>query len=227
MHGPPWETLMRARTPWRARSRARFLPKRYDTALFSAAFAALVGVGVVSIHWPGLRAVDDIEVVLSVALGAGFIVAAMHWRMAWHLFANRFFLRPLVILVRPWVIDGDTLDDLASNVRYRVANIDAPETDSTCYREADRARQAKWALIGLVRRARVVSVRPTFRFDRYGRRVAFVLIDGQDAGRWLVAQGLAVPWRGRRKRWCGPSGGLAQIARSGARPHQCKTCRAL
>jgi endonuclease YncB( thermonuclease family) len=128
-------------------------------------------------------------------------------------------------VLHPWIIDGDTLDDRAEGVRYRLANIDAPELEGKCFRERARAHAAKDAATSLVRRAKQVSVRRTFRWDMYGRRAAFVLVDGQGLGELLVQRGLAVPWRGRRKRWCGPNGGLALIAASGGPSFACTTCR--
>src|SRR5262245_10996333 len=34
----------------------------------------------------------------------------------------------VVVISAPWVIDGDTIDDRATRTRYRLQNIDAPET---------------------------------------------------------------------------------------------------
>lgn len=218
---------MRAR-PWGARRRLR-LSKRFkrDAVFFAAAFAALFGIGFLYSHWAAIRLAMPGDAAFAVALGAVLIATGAFWRTAWHLFANRFFLGAPRPLRQPWVVDGDTIDDLHSGVRYRLANIDAPETESTCYKEAARAQLAKWTLVRMVREARFVAARPTFRVDGFGRRVAFLLIDGADAGEMLMARGFAVPWRGWRKRWCGPGGGLAKIARTGAMPHQCKTCGAL
>lgn len=213
--------------PLRAAWRLRF-PKRMkrDVIFFFTAFAALFGVAVAA--WPAFDAADRrVESVAAVAGASVAFILFAFWRPVWHAFANRFFLRPLRRLPDPWVVDGDTIDDRATGIRYRFANIDAPEIEGAkCYREGVRGQLAKWALVRLVREAKVVAVRPTFRTDQYGRRVAFVLIDDQDAGDILVARGLAVPWGGWRKRWCGPRGGLAQIAKTGAMAHACKACRA-
>lgn len=213
------------RAPKRARRRSRAARER---AFFAATFIALFAVGYISTQRFDMAAgvEGELDIILAVALGAAFVVAGAYWRVAWHFFANRFFVGAPIVLKRVWVVDGDTIDDQQSGVRYRLANIDAPEIETTCYKEAERGRVAKSALVRLVREAKQVSVRRTLRTDRYGRRVAFLLIDGADAGRVLVERGLAVPWRGWRRKWCGPNGGLAQIARAGAVPHKCKTCRA-
>lgn len=146
--------------------------------------------------------------------------------MVWHAFSNIFALAPPLKLAKPWVIDGDTVDDLATGVRYRLANIDAPETgdNAKCFRERQCGEASRWAAITLVRGAKIVSVVRTLRVDRHGRHVAFVLIDGKDLGDALVKRGLARPWRGARERWCGKGGGLAKMARGQARPFDCRTC---
>lgn len=197
-----------------------------DLIFFTAAFAALFAVAVAA--WPAFEADNRaMEAALAVVGAAAAFAALAFWRPAWHAFANTYFLRKVTPLANPWVIDGDTIDDRARGVRYRFANIDAPEIEGAkCYREGARGQLAKWALVRIVREAKVIAVRPTFRIDRYGRRVAFVLADGEDVGAMLIARGLAVPWAGWRRRWCGPTGGLAKIAETGAMAHACKTCRA-
>ncbi len=164
--------------------------------------------------------------VLSVGALLVFAMSFKRVRAAWHRFANSFGVAPPEIVASPWVVDGDTIDDLATGVRYRLANIDSPETgdNARCHRERTRGGEAKWMAIRFVRAASRIEVRKTWRVDRYGRRVAFVLIDGRDLGVLLVELGLALPWRGCRETWCGSSGGLAEIARTGARPHTCATC---
>jgi endonuclease YncB( thermonuclease family) len=160
---------------------------------------------------------------------AALVVALVMPRWVW----RRFFL-PIAnaapaaqkVLKSPWVIDGDTIDDRAAGIRYRVANIDAPETgeNAKCKYERFLGEAATAAAIQIVRDAKVVSVRPTWRTDRYGRRVAYVLVDGADFGDILVKRGLARPWRGQREKWCGPHGGLSKIARSQARAFHCRFC---
>lgn len=107
------------------------------------------------------------------------------------------------------VIDGDTLEDMSADITYRIENIDTPETGSRagCRAErdlGDRATQQARALVS----SGNVELRPTGRIDRYGRTIAFVLIDGRDLGETLIAGGLARPWRGRREPWCDASGNL-------------------
>lgn len=108
------------------------------------------------------------------------------------------------------VIDGDTLEDMSNDITYRLVNIDTPETGSRARCDAERALgdRATEAARTLVAHARQLELRPTGRIDRYGRTIAFVLIDGADMGETLITEGLARPWRGRREPWCDSNGNL-------------------
>ena len=223
----------RARVAWQKRSRGRAPWLAWPLALLIFLVLALQQNGLLDVdailRLPeapsvlyGVLGLSALLLLSGLALWSGFALRA------WHAFANNFFVGKPIPVRAPWVIDGDTIDDRATGVRFRLANIDAPETgdNARCFHENRRGEMATTAAIRLVRSAEAVSVRMTFRHDIYGRRVAFVLVDGQDLGEMLVAQGLAVPWQGRRKRWCGRSGGLAKIALKGAFPHSCGACRA-
>jgi endonuclease YncB( thermonuclease family) len=173
---------------------------------------------------------SEILIMSLAAISAAIIAAAVPTGvvlMLWHGFANAVAEKTPHAMAKPWVIDGDTIDDRASGIRYRLANIDAPETgdNAKCHRERMRGEEATRAAIRLVRSAAQVQVRPTFRRDRYGRRVAFVLVDGRDLGEELMARGLAQPWRGWRRKWCGPNGGLAKSAARSSTSFSCNTCQ--
>jgi endonuclease YncB( thermonuclease family) len=129
-------------------------------------------------------------------------------------------------LRRPWVIDGDTIDDKATLERYRLANIDAPETgdNAKCFNERRVGERAKAAAIRLVRNASVVSVQSIQRRDQYGRILAYVLVDGADLGEALANMGLARWWHGQRKPWCGPDGPLAKMAALRGERLSCSAC---
>ena len=98
------------------------------------------------------------------------------------------------------VVDGDTLD--VAGERIRIVNIDTPEMPpkAKCASEADGALRARDRLDMLVRAGPVTLERTGT--DRYGRTLAHVRVDGEDAGEALVAAGLARPWEGRRRSWC-------------------------
>lgn len=108
------------------------------------------------------------------------------------------------------VIDGDTLEDMDADITYRVVNIDTPETGSRarCAAERELGNRATTQARALIAAAREIELQPTGRIDRYGRTIAFVLIDGRDLGETLIAEGLARPWRGRREPWCAADGSL-------------------
>ncbi len=107
-----------------------------------------------------------------------------------------------LLLASPVVVDGDTLRDRTE--RYRVENIDAPETGARAECSAERALglEAKAALEAWVASARRVEVFPVGRRDRWNRVIDRVTIDGADLGQGLIARGLAQPWRGRKARFC-------------------------
>jgi len=108
------------------------------------------------------------------------------------------------------VIDGDTLEDTRDEITYRVVNIDTPETGSRarCAAERELGNRATATVRTLIAETRRVDLRPTGRIDRYGRTIAYVVLDGRDMGEMLIAAGLARPWRGRREPWCDTNGNL-------------------
>jgi micrococcal nuclease len=231
---------MKGASPWAA-SRARRKRSRFPVsvlllallmALLMAAWAA-AGVSDAGLApWNDFGRALPFPLTDALIVGAVVVLVALAQltgmdRLIWHLTANATAFETPLVLRQPWVIDGDTVDDSATGVRYRLAHIDAPETgdNAKCFNENQRGLEAKREAIRLIRSAGVVSVRRTWRFDRFGRRVAFVLVDGRDLGELLLAAGLARPWPGHRRKWCGPNGGLAKIAQSGVYHHACTTCR--
>jgi endonuclease YncB( thermonuclease family) len=108
-----------------------------------------------------------------------------------------------LILSQPVVIDGDTLR--VGHERYRVENIDAPETGrrAQCPEEIALGQAASAELRRWVAGAHQVEAFPIGRRDRYGRVVARVAIDGVDLGERLMRLGLAKPWEGRKSDFCG------------------------
>lgn len=91
------------------------------------------------------------------------------------------------------VVDGDTLR-LAGG-RVRLLGIDAPELAQTC---DDATHAATWACGSAARRALVqriagrdVACQPTGR-DVYGRWLAACTTEGDDLGREMIVDGMAV-----------------------------------
>ena len=122
-------------------------------------------------------------------------------------------LAAAALCVSVTVHDGDTIR--CGRERVRVANIDAPELPGSpkcqdrrvsyawCdYRAGEAARVAQdmlageassVALVRFVSRGRVMITR--LGTDPYGRTLATISVNGVDAGDYLIAQGLAKPWR--------------------------------
>lgn len=100
------------------------------------------------------------------------------------------------------VHDGDTLR-LVTGERIRIADIDAPELrGSPSCRGYKAARHWCDYTLGIRSRDALRAFLATGRvriqrqgFDRYGRTLATVTVNGRDAGAYLVGQGLARWWR--------------------------------
>lgn len=84
--------------------------------------------------------------------------------------------------------------------RIRIENIDTPEINGKCIREIDLADRAKSRLAELMNGNRIEIVRNGR--GKYKRTLARVLVNGIDAGKILISEGLARPWTGRRQPWC-------------------------
>lgn len=107
------------------------------------------------------------------------------------------------------VSDGDTIR-LCSGERVRLVGIDAPERagSSRCSAQSrarlQHSRNPSWCNYRKGEQARAALTRfmgkGTVRIqrqgvDQYGRTLARVTVNGHDAGKWLISQGLARPWQ--------------------------------
>lgn len=98
------------------------------------------------------------------------------------------------------VHDGDSVR-LCDGERVRIANIDAPEMPGSSKCERGRrswcdyrlAVQSRDALQDFLSSGPVTISRQGQ--DAYGRTLSRVSVNGQDAGQYLVSQGLARVWR--------------------------------
>lgn len=101
------------------------------------------------------------------------------------------------------VIDGDTIRH--HGVKIRLADIDAPEVQSPkCASERERGERATRRLLELMNGGPVQMARYDSRDeDVYGRKLRVIARDGRSLGGILVAEGLARPWDGARRSWCG------------------------
>jgi endonuclease YncB( thermonuclease family) len=96
------------------------------------------------------------------------------------------------------VIDGDTF--VIGAEKIRIANIDAPEIHGRCVAEDMLAAVATGALAALVEHCPLTLTRQGR--DRYGRTLALVSACGHDVGATLIAEKVAVAWKGHRGNWC-------------------------
>ncbi len=111
-----------------------------------------------------------------------------------------------------YVVDGDTVhvrpDDGGKPVSVRVDGIDAPEI---CQPGGVASRDA----LGQRALGQRVAVHGRYQ-DDYGRLLARIVLNDEDLGQWMVAQGLA--WSYRYRRSAGPYAmqqGLAQAEQRG------------
>jgi endonuclease YncB( thermonuclease family) len=104
---------------------------------------------------------------------------------------------------RACVVDGDTIRFRGATIR--VADINAPETrDARCRAERRLGRRATERLRALLNAGPFELVRAGRQdTDRYGRKLRLLRRNGRSLGTALVEEGLARPWSGRRKGWCG------------------------
>ena len=100
------------------------------------------------------------------------------------------------------VIDGDTIR--YGGIKIRLADIDAPEVFSPrCASEATRGERATRRLLELMNAGPFQLVAGGRDEDRYGRKLRVIERNGRSVGATLVAEGLARPWDGARRSWCG------------------------
>ncbi|WP_419723191.1 thermonuclease family protein [Sphingobium aromaticiconvertens] len=99
------------------------------------------------------------------------------------------------------VVDGDTF--WFAGVKYRIADIDTPETHSPrCAAEAALGARATERLAALLSAGPFSLESGERASDRYGRALRIVTRDGASIGETLVAEGLARQWGGHRDPWC-------------------------
>ncbi len=96
------------------------------------------------------------------------------------------------------VVDGDTF--WHNRIKYRIADIDAPEVSNPrCEAEVRRGRAATSRLAALLSAGGFEMKEQGV--DRYGRTLVRVTRSGRSIGGQLVSEGLARRW-GDRRGWC-------------------------
>ena len=100
------------------------------------------------------------------------------------------------------IVDGDTI--WHGGVKIRLADIDTPEVSRPqCALEAELGRRATERLRELINAGPFQLMRSGRDIDRYGRQLRILERDGRSLGEILIAEGLARPWDGARRSWCG------------------------
>ena len=104
------------------------------------------------------------------------------------------------------VVDGDTVTlwcPGAGRERTRLVGFDTAEkSDPGCASELARALQAEWYLRRLIATRSDLKVQRLGR-DRYDRRLAVMVLDGDDVARLMIEAGHARLYGGgRREGWC-------------------------
>jgi hypothetical protein len=95
----------------------------------------------------------------------------------------------------------------AGGVKYRIADIDTPETrPPRCAAEAAPGARATRRLAALLNAGPFSLEKGKRESDSYGRTLRVVTRGGASIGARLVAEGLARPWRGHRDPWCWEKG---------------------
>jgi endonuclease YncB( thermonuclease family) len=109
--------------------------------------------------------------------------------------------------------DGDS--GRIDGVKFRLANVDAPETGSLkqrggakCESEREIGYEAKAFLVALTKTG-TVQVERDYGYDRYKRLVVDLSVNGQDIGKTAVTAGHIKAWPHRKGRaqapkpdWC-------------------------
>ena len=108
-----------------------------------------------------------------------------------------------------YVYDGDTVELICDGQSRtaRLVGFDTPETkEPGCEAEAALGQRATARLRELVRAG--PAVLDSEGVDKYGRVLATLTVDGRDVGDVLIAENLAVRYRGgARIDWCERLGG--------------------
>ena len=109
--------------------------------------------------------------------------------------------------------DGDS--GRIDGVKFRLANVDAPETGSLkqrggakCELEREKGYDAKAYIFALTKSGKV-KIELDYGYDRYQRLVVDLSVDGMDVGERAIAEGILKAWPHRNGRalsakpdWC-------------------------
>lgn len=169
----------------------------------AAAAIAAIAIGSAAVTGPGIAATAWEELVASLEQSAKGTVLGM---TRWAIDAS----------TPTHYVDADTFElpvhpfkGWTFSLRVRVQNANAPEKKGNCSHETELAALATELTKELLsERGAKIQLSSLGGFDRYGRYLATVTVNGNDLGEELVDAGLARPWtekyEGQTKQfWCG------------------------
>ena len=129
-----------------------------------------------------------------IGLGAAFLVFAVFAQAS----PVQETLTPETEIKTIYWSDGDS--GRLNKSKFRLANVDAPETGSLkqrggakCELERERGYDAKAYIVGLTKSGKVKIVRD-YGYDRYQRLVVDLSVDGVDIGERAIAEGFLKAW---------------------------------
>ncbi len=112
-----------------------------------------------------------------------------------------------------YIYDGDTITVKCirgftchkNALKVRIMSVDTPEIKGKCRKEIDLARKAKKFTVAFVRTSSdiVLTYDEYNKYDRYGRLLAYLSVDGRDLSEALIENKLGRRYDGgKRMGWC-------------------------
>jgi len=112
-----------------------------------------------------------------------------------------------------YIYDGDTITIKClkefkcenDSLKIRIMGVDTPEIKAECRSEIILARKAKQYTVNFVRMTSdiVLTYDKSNKYDRYGRLLAYISVDGQDLSESLINNNLGRRYNGgKRLSWC-------------------------
>ena len=102
--------------------------------------------------------------------------------------------------------DGDTCYVMidGNKARIRLLELDTPEISKPkCEAELELGLEARDYLNNLIINASSVEIKTDYEKDYFGRTLAHLIIDGEDASAKIISSNLGVVYeRGNKKDWC-------------------------
>ena len=102
--------------------------------------------------------------------------------------------------------DGDTCYVIidGNKAKIRLLELDTPEISKPkCKAELELGLQARDYINNLIANASMVEIKTEYKKDYFGRTLAYLIIDGEDASAKIRSNNLGVTYeRGNKKDWC-------------------------